>query len=261
VKKALPLSHALRKITSVQREEFMSDLSVRLRYASAQFFVAGGISTSFTAVSAKVKNIAFTKEVAVLYGKGGTWNEEVMAWTANFGDHDLFAHQVQEQIEECVIRYSADGQTFWDNNDGQNYQFATVVNRAGGNVILNKATAKKGSEAGGGFVFTTSWLEGEIYVNNLSFGKEVAVRLSVDGGVSWQDRNATFSGFCTETNSIGGTGVELWKFKTPELNIDETSDEFRFAVFYRNLATGEVFWDNNFEQNYQVSKADGSTVQ
>jgi Carbohydrate/starch-binding module (family 21) len=239
----------------------MSDLSVRLRYASAQFFAAGGISTSFTAVSAKVKNIAFTKEVAVLYGKGGIWNEDVMAWTANFGDHDLFTHQVQEQIEECVIRYSADGQTFWDNNDGQNYQFATVINRAGGNVILNQATAKKGSEAGGGFVFTTSWLEGEIYVNNLSFGKEVAVRLSVDGGVSWQDRNATFSGFCTESNSIGGTGVEIWKFKTPELNIDESSDEFRFAVFYRNLATGEVFWDNNFEQNYRVSKADGSAVE
>jgi hypothetical protein len=55
--------------------------------------------------------------------------------------------------------------------------------------------------------------------------------------------------------------VELWKFKTPELNIDETSDEFMFAVFYRNLATGEVFWDNNFEQNYRVSKTDGSTVQ
>lgn len=216
---------------------------------------------SFTAVSAKVKNIAFAKDVAVLYGKGDTWSEDAMAWTANFGDHDLFAHQIQEQIDECVIRYSVNGQTFWDNNGGQNYRFAAVVMRTGGNVILNTATAKQGSEAGGGFVFTTSWLEGEIYVNNLSFAKDVGIRLSVDGGVTWQDRNANFSGFATESNSIGGTGVEVWKFKTPELNLDESSNEFRFAVFYRNLATGEVFWDNNFGQDYSVSKAAGATLQ
>lgn len=239
----------------------MDNLPVRLRYASAQFFVAGGVSVSFTAVSAKVKNIAFAKDVAVLYGKGGAWSEDAMAWTANFGDHDVFVHQVEEQIEECVIRYSANGQTFWDNNGGQNYSFSTVVTRTGGNVILNAATAKQGSEAGGGFVFTTSWLEGEIYVNNLSFAKQVGVRLSVNAGVSWQDSNANFSGFATESNSIGGTGVELWKFKTPELNLDESSNEFRFAVFYRNLVTGEEFWDNNFEQDYRVSKTDGATVQ
>ncbi len=186
-----------------------------------------------------------------------------MVWSANFGDHDLFAHQVQEQIDECAIRYSVNGQTFWDDNGGQNYRFATVVMRTGGNVILNEATAKQSNEAGGGFVFATSWLEGDIYVNNLSFQKEVGVRLSVDGAVSWQDRNAIYSGPATESNSIGGTGVEVWKFKfkTPELNLDETSNEIRFAVFYQNLATGEVFWDNNFGQDYRVSKADGATVQ
>lgn len=42
--------------------------------------------------------------------------------------------------------------------------------------VLNKAMARQGTQAGGGFVFQTSWFEGEIYVNNLSFGKRVAVR-------------------------------------------------------------------------------------
>jgi hypothetical protein len=239
----------------------MDNLPVRLRYASAQFFAAGGVSVSFTAISAKVKNLAFAKDVAVLYGKGGLWSEDAMTWNANFGDHDLFTHQLGEQIEECVIRYTAGGQTFWDNNGGQNYRLETVVMRTGGNVTLNAATAKRGNEAGGGFVFTTTWLEGEIYVNNLSFAKEVGVHLSIDGGVSWQDSNASFSGFATESNSIGGTGVESWKFKSPELNLNESSTEFRFAVFYRNLPTGEEYWDNNFEQDYRVSKADGATVQ
>ena len=85
--------------------------------------------------------------------------------------------------------------------------------------------------------------------------------LSVDGGASWQDRDASFAGFATESNSVGGTGVERWKFKTPELNLDESATEFRFAAFYRNLAAGEVFWDNNFQQDYRVSKTNGATVQ
>ena len=35
----------------------------------------------------------------------------------------------------------------------------------------------RGSHAGGGFVFTTSWLEGQILVNNRSFAKDNGVRL------------------------------------------------------------------------------------
>jgi hypothetical protein len=104
----------------------MDHLPVRLRYASAQFFEAGGVSVSFTAVSAKVKNISFAKDVAVLFGKGGVWSEEPMAWTANFGDHDLFAHQVQQQIDDCVIRYSANGETFWDSNFEQDYRVSKM---------------------------------------------------------------------------------------------------------------------------------------
>ena len=55
-------------------------------------------------------------------------------------------------------------------------------------------------------------------------------------------------------------GAEVWQFKTPELNLDNFASEFRFAVFYRVQATGEVFWDNNFGQDYRNSKADGATV-
>ena len=54
--------------------------------------------------------------------------------------------------------------------------------------------------------------------------------------------------------------AEVWQFKTPELNLDNFASEFRFAVFYRVQATGEVFWDNNFGQDYRNSKADGATV-
>jgi len=127
-------------------------------------------------------------------------------------------------------------------------------------VLLYGAKARRDMEAGGGFTFITSWLEGEILVNNLAYAKDGGVRLSADGGVTWQDTYGSFAGDHTGDGIFVGTGAEVWKFKTPELNLDNSSPNFRFAVFYRNLATSEVFWDNNFGQDYKVSKVDGAII-
>ncbi len=115
-------------------------------------------------------------------------------------------------------------------------------------------------EAGGGMTFVTSWLEGEVLVNNIAFAKQVGVRMSADGGARWHDTQGSFAGDHTGDGVFVGSGAEVWKFKTPTLNLDNSSPEFRLAAFYRNLATGEVFWDNNFGQDYKVGKADGASV-
>ena len=129
----------------------------------------------------------------------------------------------------------------------------------GGNVILNKATARRGIQGFGGGTVTTSWVEGEIFVNNLSFHKRVGVRLSANEWASFQDTDASFNG--TVSVAAGISQVEVWKFKTPELNLDQSSFNFKFAVFYNDLQTGEWFWDNNFFQDYTLSKADFATVE
>jgi hypothetical protein len=237
------------------------DGTVRLKLARREFFSGGGFSGSFAPISVKVKNIAFAKDVAVHYTPdGNVWKDFPLAFSSHFGDYDIFSGTVNEQVTQFVIRYFASGATFFDNNAGQDYRFASTLAAVGGNVILNHAKARRGTQAGGGFTFTTSWLEGEILVNNLSFAKDVGVRLSVDGGMSWHDTHGSFAGQNTSDSIFVGAGAEVWKFKTPELNLDSSSPEFRFAVFYRNLATGEVFWDNNFGQDYKVSKADGMMI-
>ena len=124
-----------------------------------------------------------------------------------------------------------------------------------------KHQGKIGHETGGGFTFTTSWIEGEIYVNNLAFAKRVGIRFSTDGGTTWQDSDAAFAGGVSEGTFATSSGAELWKFKTPELNLDAASTMFRFAIYYQNLATGEWFWDNKFGRDYRLSKNDGSTVE
>jgi hypothetical protein len=180
----------------------------------------------------------------------------VLNWQKNFGAYDIFARSDNTFVTtQFVIRYSVDGQTFWDNNDGANYHIDEVrPNTVGGGVVLNKATARRGSQAGGGFVFTTSWVEGEIFVKNLSFNKRVGIRLSANGWASFQDTDASFNGNVPVAEGL--SQVESWKFKTPELNLDESRPDFRLAVFYNNLDTGEWIWDNNFDQDYTLSKTD-----
>ena len=208
-----------------------------------------------------MKNIAFSKDVAVHYTPdGATWKDRPLNFTSHFGDHDIFSGEVNEQVLQFVIRYAAAGATFFDNNAGLDYHFASNLAMVGGNVVLNRATAKRGSQAGGGFVFTTSWLEGQILVNNRSFAKDVGVRLSVDNGHTFHDTQGFFAGSNADNGIFVGPGAEVWQFKTPELNLDNSASEFRFAVFYQDQATGEVFWDNNFRQDYRVSKADGATI-
>jgi hypothetical protein len=238
----------------------MNGTAVRLKIASFSGFAGGGFEGQSSNITAKVQNIALSKDVALHYNDLGIWTEAALSWNAHFGDYDLFSISKPALVEEFVLRYSVGGQTFWDNNNFKNYSFGGRAAVIGGNVVLNKATARRGTEAGGGFVVETSWLEGEIYVNNLSPVKEVGVVLSADGGVTWNRVSAGFAGPAAGTSPFDSTTSELWTFKSPELNLNPASDQFRLAVFHHNVPSGDLFWDNNFGQDYKVSKTDGSMI-
>jgi hypothetical protein len=239
----------------------MAQQMVRLKYAESDNFSPGGGVTGVnnTKVTVKVQNIAFAKNVVLHYSQSGVWTEKPLTWQKNFATYDLFTRSDNTFVTtDFVIRYSVDGQTFWDDNNGANYKIdGSRPNTVGGNIVLNKATARRGSQAGGGFVFTTSWVEGEILVKNLSFNKRVGIRLTTNGWVTFQDTDAVFNG--NEPVAVGLSQVEVWKFKTPELNLDQSNPNFMFSVFYNDLNTGQWFWDNNFGLDYTLSKTDLST--
>ena len=128
--------------------------------------------------------------------------------------------------------------------------------------MLKKAVARTGTQAGGGFTVTTSWIEGEIYVSNISYNKKVAIRYRADNGATFSDMFATYVGKQKTTANAELDAVEIWKFKTPELNYNNASDSFCFPLYYELLdagqAVGRTFWDNNFGQDYFLAKVDGS---
>lgn len=136
--------------------------SVRLKYGVSETFSPGGGITGVksTQASAKVANLGFQKEVALHYQQSdGSWAESALNWQRNFGDYDLFSGNFNDFItSQFVIRYTVGGQTFWDNNNFANYHVDSshpnVV--ASRQMVLNRAVAKRGTQAGGGFVFSTS---------------------------------------------------------------------------------------------------------
>jgi hypothetical protein len=238
---------------------------VRVKYGASETFSPGGGVTGVqsTKVSVKVENIATVKDVAIHYQQtDGTWTDATLITQKHFGDYDLFFENFSTfETNQFVIRYFVNGQTFWDNNNGADYRFDSNRRGAvGGNVILNLAIAKRGSQAGGGMVVTTSWIEGEIFVSNLSYNKNVGIRWTLNDWTTFEDAKATYSG--AVPMYAFSSGVEVWKFKTPEYNLSNSNTpNFKFAVFYRNLDNDASFWDNNFNHDYTLSKVDGTTVE
>jgi hypothetical protein len=235
----------------------MSNL-VRLKYATTQEFAVGGIpgGVAYTYVKVKVKNTAPSKDVQVHYKQPSpSWADISLPWLANYGDYDLFGRSDGFVTSEFAVYASIAGEVDWDNNGWMNYRLENFQNVVGGNVALNKATAKQGVQAGGGFTFQTSWFEGEIYVNNLCFAKRVGVRFTADDWATWQDCDAVYAGPVGEGTYSTSSGAEVWKFKTPELNYDHSSNVFTFAVYFLRLDSGAWYWDNNFDQDYTLAKA------
>ena len=239
-------------------------MPVLLRIAFNQNYATSGMTFSWTTLSIKVRNIAFSKQVDLAYTNfgSGVWRMSPLNFGSPGGNYDVFTADgtTLSSVEFFALRYRVAGAEYWDNNGGGNYHLgSTFAGVVGGNVSLSSARAVRCSEAGGGFTFDTGWLEGEILVNNLTFNKRVGIVYSRDGGASWNTVDGSFSG---PVHAVASTvsGVEIWKFKTPQLNIDTSTPSYRFAVFFQRLDSGVTHWDNDFGQDYLLSKADGSTL-
>ena len=122
--------------------------SVRLELALREFLAGGGFPGSFCSISAKVKNDGFsafpklwpyTTPTTATTGKMSLWrSRRTLVITI------IFAGSISDAaVEQLVIHYSVNGQTFYDNNVGHNYRLGLAL--VSENVILNKATARIGS--------------------------------------------------------------------------------------------------------------------
>ena len=243
---------------------------VKLKYAISQFFCAiTGVNTKNTYAKVKVKNIGDHKKVLFIYKQAdGNWKSEPLALEATYPGYEIYATKNIPVTEEFAIKYTVDDIDHWDNNNGSNYHLLAnrVNNVIGENVVLHKATAKTDPNDNFALANQTFWLEGEIYVRRkICYHKKVGIKISADNGITWQEIDAGYEYPVSEGSyidvALGELEVELWKFKTPTYNYNPASDSFKFAVYCQNLETGAWYWDNNFGQDYQISKKNDSTIE
>ena len=236
---------------------------IRLEYAaSSDVDIDGMYGNIGTTVRAKVKNLAYTKSVSVYSNFGASdQTASAMTWIANFGNYDLFGFAISGSFwtGRGAVSCTEAGSTDWDTNGSAGYPLYVGGSFIGGNVALCQAVAQQGASGS----VQTSWIEGIILVNNLSYAKNVGIRYTTNNWATWTDASATFSQpFESGENGESSPGNgEQWSFTTPVTSYDHASASFEFAVFYQRLDTGEWFWDNNFSQNYTLSKVAGTTIQ
>jgi hypothetical protein len=206
---------------------------VRLAYATSQ--------DGRTMVRVKVKDLAAERRVHVRGRSGSDWQDYELSPTSHHIGYDVFSGTVPHS-EEFAVSYSADEDSYWDNNDLRNYRVPLWANAIGGKVSLRRASL--------GILGTARrWLQGEIYVDNISFGKSVGIHMLPDRASRWMDLTAAYDGVAGE--GAGGPWVkgpvERWRFRSPVFD----GNDCRFAAFYQDLDSADVYWDNNFGQDYR----------
>lgn len=134
-------------------------------------------------------------------------------WKANFSSFNT----------KYAIKYVADGQEIWDNNNGKDYTAADVCGSAPVTVART------------GYAYYN--LPIKAVLQNYAYNKNVFVRYTTDGWKTFKDKNLSYS-------STNDNGTENW---TVTLD-DATNSNIEYAVCYQ--VNGSEFWANNFGANY-----------
>jgi hypothetical protein len=216
----------------------------------------------------KVQNIAFEKTIS-LYGEyaDGGWgvlNKSEDSTYLGPAEDGWELWEVKSQTvvdyyrdygDELVIRYTVGGQTYWDNNQGENYQ----VGDNDGTILTGFAPAifSEGqwySEApvGSGYAGTLT-----IYASLKNLSPEKGVQLVLTNN-DWISHTAAdfdyvpyyyYGWFDQPIASPNAHGIERWRisYKIP---LGSDYSRVRFALKYDD--GGLEHWDNNFTHNYSL---------
>lgn len=185
-------------------------------------------------VFVQVQNLGYDKSVSLHYklSTSDTWEDANGSYVATLQDGteiwevDLggFFGEI-----EYAVKYEVNGQTYWDNNNQNNYTLEDKIGVAA--LRVNKSTP-----------FSTG-SEYNISVNlkNLGYNKDVKVRYTEDNWNTWKEKSLSY--FYTL-----GDGTEQW---STSLNLGlnyDTINQFEYAVSY--TVNGVTYWESNFGRNF-----------
>ncbi|MHA7055927.1 hypothetical protein ACWGOQ_0001810 [Aquimarina sp. M1] len=202
----------------------------------------------------KVKNLAYQKEVAIHHlMNDGNWIDIPLAYEQSIGnDEEIWVGEVTPDSEvystDFVVKYTVNGETYWDNNQGKNYSMLVNI---GGYLApeINLEVNKSFTRSTGGSSFA-------INVNarrNYGTVATVEVVYTTDG---WATKNTVLLsyqryfrvGYAHYVMSPNQFDVDVY---TATIRVPDEIQSIDFAVVYK--VNGQEYWDNNYGNNYTLN--------
>ncbi|XP_061762701.1 protein phosphatase 1 regulatory subunit 3C-B-like [Nerophis ophidion] len=94
---------------------------------------------------------------------------------------------------------------------------------------------------------TEQALRGTVRVRNVSFQKDVRVRITFDSWQSYRDVPCTYL-----QQRFGGPQTDIFEFDIAVPKVLDAKRKIEFCLSYSPGERGDTFWDNNNGQNYTI---------
>jgi len=199
--------------------------------------------SNFTVV---VENLAFNKQVNIFGHDLGTgaWQPFPCAFAKSLpGNVETWtAHVNASRIDQFVVEYQVFGNTFWDNNLGNNYILDTQAAEETdgvGTAVLNPDVLAVEFDVDAAGVLSV-----DVLVKNLAFAKQVAIVYTTNNWQTFQNAFGVFQKGFPPATTPAQINAELWNVEA----FVGVGQKGQFAVFYN--VSGHTSWANNFSLNY-----------
>lgn len=197
-------------------------------YSTEVYFSKYGITQRVIYIKTDADSYDQSVTVHYNYLDGEEWRDAEASYFKTLSDGSkLWKAMITSYNTEYAIKYTANGNTYWDNNGGSNYTTESLgcapitVNRGGPVNSYNHQ------------VYAT--------LQNYAYDKNVTLRYTTD---SWR----TYSDIQMNYQYTNNNGTEDWAATLPYL---ADINGFEYCVRYE--VNGETFWANNFNENYNAS--------
>ncbi len=201
-------------------------------YSSGRTFTRQGISTYEVFIRTTDNAISQKVSVHYLYMPTLGWCDAQAEYVTTLEDGSkIWKADFTSYNGQYVIRYDADGETIWDNNNGNDYHGVKVIGTAP--VSAERMSCLRSMRN----------YQINAVLQNYAYDKNVFVRYTTDGWNTYADQSLYYS----NTNN---DGTETW---TTILSLEslQNSEDFEYAICYQ--VNGNTYWANYFGENYNFN--------
>jgi hypothetical protein len=204
----------------------------------------------------EVENLGYNKTIVCHYNEesSSTWYDVQAEYVGpSTGNKEIWHFETDgttfvgrwEDVEfTFAIKYTVNGNVYWDNNDGSDYNVSYGIYSTFPSIVLG-ASALKLEMASFVPYAGAFYLHGLITLKDLAYNKDVKILFTQDNWNTSKEVSASYGGQHTGWGGMD-VGYQDWVFNTTFPSIDNV----QFAISY--TANGVTYWDNNLGNDYEL---------